>query len=493
MNSENINVSAEQEEVNSSTADINPSPVENAEILNSEPIIEPVQVENTGTPEVDNSPVAETPIAEVATELVAAVEVVSPAEAVKPVESAPIKDEAKQKEIHEKKEVLDAVFNELKQIKEQNGVIEVEVTSRIKGGLRVVYKNLQLFLPASHFTIKRTPTEEELQDSIGNKFKVNIHEVQELEEGRRAVIVTRKSLLVNEFWNSIEVGQIVKGKITSIASFGVFVDIGGVEGLIHVSRLSQVHVDDPAKLYKKGEMIEAKIVDINKETNKVALSHKELEPSPWAGIEEEFAIGSIKKGIVRRITDFGAYIELKPGIDGLLRTPEISWTKRIKHPGEVFAAGQEIDIAILAVNTEKQTVSLSYKQTIPNPWHEIATKYPIGTEVTGTIAQVMPQGVIISIGEEVDGFMPKSKIKSAVKGKKIPYEAGENIQVKVSDIVPAQESLIFEPLAEDNVATAPSRKNFSNENPKDKDAGAISFMDMLSENAKANLFNTMNK
>ncbi len=487
MNSENINVSAEQEEVNSPTADINPSPVENAEIVNPELIVEPVQVENTGTPEVVDSPVESAPVAEVPV-------VEAPvAEVAKPVEPASIKDEAKQKEIHEKKEVLDAVFNELKQIKEQNGVIEVEVTSRIKGGLRVVYKNLQLFLPASHFTIKRTPTEEELQDSIGNKFKVNIHEVQELEEGRRAVIVTRKSLLVTEFWNNIEVGQIVKGKITSIASFGVFVDIGGVEGLIHVSRLSQIHVDDPAKLYKKGELIEAKIVDINKETNKVALSRKELEPSPWAGVEEEFTVGSVRKGIVRRITDFGVYIELKPGIDGLLRTPEISWTKRIKHPSEVFSAGQEIDVAVLAVNTEKQTVSLSYKQTITNPWHELATKYPIGTEVIGTIAQVMPQGVIISIADEVDGFMPKSKIKAAVRGKKIPYEAGETIQVKVSDIVPAQESLIFEPIADENAATTPSRKNFSNENPKDKDAGAISFFDMLSENAKADLFNTMNK
>lgn len=457
MNNENINVSAE-EQINQPTADINPSQVENAEQVIPEPIAEPVQAENTGTP-------AEVKTEEAATE------------------------QPKVKENNEKKEVLDAVFNELKQIKEQNGVIEVEVTSRIKGGLRVVYKDLQLFLPASHFTIKRTPTEEELQDSIGNKFTVNIHEVQELEEGRRAVIVTRKNLLVNDFWSNIEVGQTVKGKITSIASFGVFVDIGGVEGLIHVSRLSQVHVDDPSKLYKKGDVIEAKVVDINKETNKIALSRKELEPSPWAGIEEEFAVGSVKKGIVRRITDFGAYIELKPGIDGLLRTPEISWTKRIKHPSEVFAAGQEIDIAILAVNPEKQTISLSYKQTITNPWEELAAKYPIGTEVTGTVAQVMPQGVIISVADEVDGFMPKSKIRNAQKGKKIPYEVGDSIQVKVSDIVPAQESLILEPLAEDNPASAPSRKNFSNENPKDKDSGAISFFDMLSDNVKAKLTN----
>ncbi len=280
--------------------------------------------------------------------------------------------EAKAKELAEKKARMETIFAELKEIKANEGILEVEVISRIKGGLRVIFKNLQLFLPASHFTIKRTPTEEELQEAIGAKFNVNIHEIQEMDDGRKAVIVTRKNLLVSEFWNNIEIGKIVNGRITSVASFGVFIDLGGIEGLIHISRLSQTHVDDPTKLYKKGDMLEAKIIEINKEANRIGLSRKELEPSPWDGIDAVFAPNTIHKGIVRRITDFGVYIELRPGIDGLLRTPEISWTKRIKHPSSVFAIGQEIDVEVMSINTEKQTVALSYKKTQPNPWAELA-------------------------------------------------------------------------------------------------------------------------
>jgi small subunit ribosomal protein S1 len=407
------------------------------------------------------------------------------------VAAAQAEKEEKARENAERKAKMDAIFSELKAAKENSQSIEVEVISRIKGGLRVIYKDLQLFLPASHFTIKRTPTEEELQEAIGAKFMVDIHEVQEMEDGRRAVIVSRKALLVNSFWGSVSEGQIVKGKITSVASFGVFVDIGGIEGLIHISRLSQAHVDDPAKLYKKGDEIEAKVIEINKETNKIGLSRKELEPSPWDGAENEFPIGSKVKGIVRRITDFGVYIELKPGIDGLLRTPEISWTKRIKRPADIFSAEQEVEVEVIAINIEKQTISLSYKRTQANPWNEIAEKYPIGTIINGVVSQVMTQGAIISIGDELDGFMPKSKIRSVSKGKKIPFEIGEAIEVKVSDIVVDQESIIFEPAQND--APAPRREKFGDANipAKDKASSNVSFMDMLSENAKNTLFGSV--
>lgn len=396
--------------------------------------------------------------------------------------------EAKAKEQAEKKARMDVIFTELKELKASEATLEVEVISRIKGGLRVIYKNLQLFLPASHFTIKRTPTEEELQEAIGAKFNVTIHEIQEMEDGRKAVIVTRKNLLVSEFWNNIEVGKIVSGKITSVASFGVFIDLGGIEGLIHISRLSQTHIDDPTKLYKKGDSLEAKIIEINKESNRIGLSRKELEPSPWDGIDSVYAPNTIHKGIVRRITDFGVYVELQSGIDGLLRTPEISWTKRIKHPSEIFTAGQEIDVEVMTINTEKQTIALSYKRTQPNPWSELSAKYPIGTVINGVVSQVLPQGAIISI-EDLDGFMPKSKIKSLSKGKKMPFEVGETIEVKIADIVPEQESVIFEPAVQEIVVRPQRSERFSTPNPKDTSGSAISFMDMLSEDAKAGLIN----
>lgn len=396
-------------------------------------------------------------------------------------------NEAKAKEQAERKARMDEIFAELKEIKSQEGTLEVEVVSRIKGGLRVIYKNLQLFLPASHFTVKRTPSEEELQEAIGAKFIVNIHEIQEMEDGRRAVIVSRKELLRKKFWEEIEVGKKVSGKVSSVASFGVFVDLGGIEGMIHVSRLSQTHVDDPAQLYKKGDPVEAVVVEINKETNRIGLSRKELEPSPWVDVDKEFIVGNKYKGIVRRITDFGVYIEMKQGVDGLMRTQEISWTKRIKNPGSLFTVGQEIEVEVLSVNMEKQNIALSYKRLTENPWAGLAAQFPVGTVMNGTVMQTLPQGAIIST-EQFDGFMPKSKILSLDKGKKIPYEQGQTLEVKIADIVAEQESVIFEPAVQEEPQHESHGERFSKSNPKDMPSDSpISFLDLLSDSSKNNL------
>lgn len=402
------------------------------------------------------------------------------------------KDEEKAAAQAERKKRLDKVFEELKKVKEEDGTINIEVISRIKGGLRVIYDNVQLFLPASHFTVKRTASEEELQEAIGNKYDVKVIEVQEQEDGRRAIIVSRKELLTEELWKSLEVGKKVTGKISSVAAFGVFVDLGGIEGLIHVSRLSHVRIEDPTKLFKVGDEIECVIVEINKEKSRIALSRKELEKSPWEGVDTEFLPGSIHKGIIRRIVDFGVYVELKQGVDGLLRNSEISWAKRIKDPSTIFKIGQEIDVYIVAVNCEKHTVTMSYKRLTPNPWPDFVNKYPVGTVLQGNVLEVLPQGVICTT-DEIDGFMPKSKIVNLDRGRRIPFEQGSAIELKVADIVPDQESIIFEP-ADQNIVPKeerPARSDrFSRNNNSNKDMSTespISFFDMLSEDAKKEL------
>ncbi|MDP2366487.1 MAG: S1 RNA-binding domain-containing protein, partial [Ignavibacteria bacterium] len=358
--------------------------------VEASPTPEPVVAEPVVTePEVAKPVVAEIPVVAVETE-------------------QPASEEHKGAK-HEKAiwgEKFEAVYLELLQIKENNETIEVEIKGRIRGGLRAIYKEMPLFLPASHFSLKRTPTEQELTDAAGKTMVVQVHELQEYDEGRKAVIVSRKHLLPEEFWTKLSVGDIIEGIVSSIATFGVFVDLGGVEGLIHISRLSQVHVDDPNKFMKKGDSVKAVVVELDRTKNRIALSRKELEESPWKDVENLFLVGTQYTGIVRRLTDFGAYIELKPGVDGLLRTPEISWTKRIKKPSDVLKAGSKIPVEILSVSEEKQTVSLSYKKTQPNPWHQLVDKYPVGTEYQGVVSQVMPQGCIIAINDEVDGFMP---------------------------------------------------------------------------------------
>ncbi len=400
----------------------------------------------------------------------------------------------RERALEERQRKMDEAYAELREHQEKNEPVEAKVVKRIRGGLRMLYKDLQCFLPASHVTMKRNPDEEELQKLVGSTINVYIHETDEDEFGRKTVIVSRKKLIEDEFWNSITEGDVVEGKVSSIANFGVFVDIGGVEGLIHISRLSQVHVEDPKEFVEKGQTIRTVIVDVDRERKRIALSRKELEESPWKGVEEEFPAGTRAKGIIRRLTDFGAYVELKPGIDGLLRTNEISWTKRVRKPEDVFETGQEIEVEVMSVSEEKQTVGLSYRRTQPNPWPEMKDKYPVGTELEGLIDQVVPQGAIVTLGEDIDGFMPRSKIKPLMRGKRIPFKPGESVKVKVADLVPEEESLILAPVVDEETLskktggkkTAPTKEKTPSDVAEEK---AFTLGDLLSDKDKNNLNN----
>ena len=420
--------------------------------------------------------------------------VVEQAVPVQEVSSEETKEEKRpsQRQLH-----YERVIAEILAVKEKKGFIEVILNARIRGGMRVIYKDIPMFLPASHFALKRTPAEHEMQSSVGQKVKVMIHEIQEYEEGKKAVIVSRKKILLEEFWDKINVGDIVEGRVTSVASFGVFVDIGGVEGLIHISRLSQVRIDDPSKLFKKGDIVRSAIIQIDREKNKIALSRRELEDSPWKNAEEIFVIGSQHKGKVRRTTDFGVYIELKPGIDGLIRASELSWTKRIKQPSDLLSPGMEIMVEVLSVNEEKQNISLSYKRTQPNTWLTMSDRFPVGIEVPGVVVQVMPQGAIVSIAEDVDGFMPRSKMRQLLRGKKIPFKSGDSMNVIIADVNPDEESLILAPVITEELlaATQPPRSERRREPRRDDSKskstgnGSFSLEDLLSDKAKEKLNN----
>ncbi|HPI21095.1 MAG TPA: S1 RNA-binding domain-containing protein, partial [Candidatus Kapabacteria bacterium] len=277
--------------------------------------------------------------------------------------------------------------------------------------------------------------------------------------------------------------------------------IGGVEGLIHISRLSQIRTEDPTKLFKRGDTIRAVVVELDKERGRIGLSRKETEESPWTNIEQEFPIGSIHSAKIRRFTDFGAYLELRSGIDGLLRTGEMSWTKRIRKPSELFKVGDSLDVSILSISEEKRAISLSLKRTQPNPWKEIAEKYAVGKEFEGKVSFIMQKGAIVTINDELDGFMPRSKMKNIGSGNRIPYQTGDVISVTIADIVPDEESLILAPV-NDKAASATSYNNQDrnqkrNNKPtntipqsdkaKGNESGTFTFGDMLSEQMKDTL------
>lgn len=451
------------------------------EVVESTPSEAPAAATESVKPEVQ---VADAPVAEVAN-------------AQSEEEKAKIAAENKRL-AEEKQKQFDESFAKLKKANDNGEAIDVVVKDRIKGGLRVMFDDIPIFLPTSHFGLRRNPTEEELMETIGKTLKVHIHELSEDEDNRKTVIVSRKKALSSDVWSTIKVGDIVEGPVSSVASFGIFLDLGGIEGLIHISRLSQVHVADTKSIAKRGDVMKAVVIEVDQEKNRIALSRKELEESPWKGIENKYPVGSNVKGIVRRFTDFGAYIEIEKGIDGLLRVAELSWTKRVKHPSELLKVGEEIELQVINISEEKNTMHLSLKRILTNPWEEIKNRLEIGKLFNAVVKQVMTQGCVLTIEGEVDGFMPRSKMRQLPRGKKIPYSIGETIEVLISDVVIDQESVILEPKLEESEIYVETEEN--NERPQNRrrepkkpqpqtetPSGSFSFSDLLPDSMKETL------
>jgi small subunit ribosomal protein S1 len=229
-------------------------------------------------------------------------------------------------------------------------------------------------------------------------------------------------------------GSMVRGKVVSISDYGAFVELEkGVEGLIHISEMSWTqHIRHPSKLLSVGEMIEAKVLSIDLEERKISLGLKQLEPDPWEGIELKYPVASRQKGIVRNLTNFGAFVELEEGIDGLVHISDLSWTKKIRHPGEVVKKGEEIDVVVLNVDKNNRRISLGYKQTKDNPWDEFESAYGVHTKTAGKILRMIDKGVIVELPAGVDGFVPLSHLAKPNLNKPADgYVVGDELELVV--------------------------------------------------------------
>ncbi|HQG44220.1 MAG TPA: 30S ribosomal protein S1 [bacterium] len=217
-------------------------------------------------------------------------------------------------------------------------------------------------------------------------------------------------------WEDVEkkypVGSVIRGKVVSISDYGAFVELEkGVEGLIHISEMSWTqHIKHPSKVLSVGEMVDAKVLNIMKEERKISLGLKQLEPDPWQTLSERYPVGSRHKGKVRNLTNFGAFVELEDGIDGLIHISDLSWTKKIRHPGEVVKKGDEIDVVVLNVDRDNRRISLGYKQTQDNPWDFFEDKYHPGALVEGKVVRLIEKGLIVELPDAVDGFVPMSQL-----------------------------------------------------------------------------------
>jgi small subunit ribosomal protein S1 len=287
----------------------------------------------------------------------------------------------------------------------EGDVVSGPVTRKIKGGL-LVNIGVNVFLPASQVDVRRPP---DIGDYIGKTIECKIVVI---DEARRNIVVSRRQLLEDrraelkeKLLAEIQEGQIRTGTVKNIAQFGAFVDLGGIDGLLHISDMDWSRVTDPHEKVHIDQQLEVYVLRVDREKEKIALSLKHKTPSPWANVADKYPVGSRHQGEVVNVMSYGAFVKLEPGLEGLVHISEMSWTKRINHPNELVAIGDKIDVQVLNINKDKQEISLGMKQVQPNPWDQVAHKYPPGTIVEGVVRNLTNYGAFVEIEEGIDGLL----------------------------------------------------------------------------------------
>ena len=303
-----------------------------------------------------------------------------------------------------KAEKIEAWNEVMKTVKEDDIVTGV-VTRKIKGGL-LVDIGVHVFLPASQVDIRRPS---DIADFIGRTIQ---SVVLKIDETRRNIVVSRRALIEAEraekksqLLNELEEGQIRTGIIKNIAEFGAFVDLGGIDGLLHITDMSWGRITHPSEMLAIDEEVEVMILSIDYEKEKIALGLKQKTPSPWETVEDRYPVGQMVKGNVVNVMTYGAFVKLEEGIEGLVHISEMSWTKRISHPGDLVSVNDEIDVVVLNIDKDKHEISLGMKQTQENPWDIVSDRYPVGAEVEGTVRNLTNYGAFIELEEGIDGLL----------------------------------------------------------------------------------------
>ena len=314
--------------------------------------------------------------------------------------------------------------------------IEGTVTDLIKGGL-VVDIGVRAFLPASQVDLR---PQSNLESWKGQKISCR---VLKLNRKRGNVVVSRRALLEEEqiaqrkqMMDSLTEGQVLSGKVKNVTDYGVFVDLGGVDGLLHITDLSWGRLKHPSEAVAPGDEIQVQVLHFDKDKGRVSLGRKQLMPDPWAGVVEQFVAGARVKGKVVGVTDYGAFIEIGPGVEGLVHISEMTWSKKLKHPNKIVKVGDEVEAVVLDVKPDQRRISLGLKQTQEDPWQQLAKKYPVGTIVTGKIRNLTEFGAFVEIEDGFDGLVHVSDISWSGRVK-TPSEAlkkGEEITAKVLKI-----------------------------------------------------------
>jgi small subunit ribosomal protein S1 len=328
------------------------------------------------------------------------------------------------------------IWDDVKSACEKNNPINGVVVERVKGGLSVDI-GIPAFLPGSQVDIRPV---RDLDRYVGQSFQFN---VLKYDRKRNNVVLSRRSILEKEHeaekhdtLQNIEEGKIVEGIIKNITDYGLFIDLGGIDGLLHVTDISWGRITRPSDHFSKGEKIRVQVLAFDREKERVALGLKQLTPNPWETIRDKYPINSIIEGKVVNLTDYGVFVELEPGVEGLIHVSEMFWTREIRHPSKILSVGQKIGIMILDINIETKRISLGLKQTTPNPWETLKEKYPEGSVIKGIVRNITNFGIFVGVEEGIDGLIHMSDIswKQRVKNPSEIFKKGQEIEAMVLNI-----------------------------------------------------------
>ena len=328
-------------------------------------------------------------------------------------------------------------WDRLEKASEKEERVDGIIFGRVKGGFTVDLGGAIAFLPGSQVDVRPVRDAGPLMQ-ITQPFMI-----LKMDRRRGNIVVSRRSILEEsraeqraEIVGSLVEGKVVDGVVKNITEYGAFVDLGGVDGLLHVTDMAWRRINHPSEILNIGDSLKVQIVKINKDTQRISLGMKQLEEDPWSAVETKYALGSKHTGRVTNITDYGAFVELAAGVEGLVHVSEMSWTKKNAHPGKIVSTSQEVEVMVLEIDTVKRRVSLGLKQTQGNPWENFSTNFSIGAEVEGEIKNITEFGLFIGLDGDIDGMVHLSDLDWKKTGEEAikDYKKGELIKAVVTDV-----------------------------------------------------------
>ncbi len=348
----------------------------------------------------------------------------------------------------------------------KNEKVTGQIFNQVKGGFTVDLDGAVAFLPRSQVDIRP------VRDVGPLMHTPQPFQILKMDKRRGNIVVSRRTVLEetraeqrSELVQSLEEGQIIDGVVKNITDYGAFVDLGGIDGLLHVTDIAWRRINHPSEVLSIGQTVKVQIIRINHETHRISLGMKQLEADPWEGIASKYPVQARFKGRVTNITDYGAFVELEPGIEGLIHVSEMSWTKKNVHPGKIVSTSQEVEVMVLEVDPVKRRISLGLKQTLANPWDSFADKHPVGSQVEGEVKNKTEFGLFIGLDGDVDGMVHLSDLDWNRPGEQAiaDYNRGDRVKAEVLDVDVEKEriSLGIKQVGGDPFAAAPGdiRKN----------------------------------